>query len=313
MTSESFTIDENQAEFFQIRSGHSRQFQSIRAQNLRMKGALSMAKRKERNLSLDHDRISNGLKAKCELVEDQGVELAHLRAEIGKTKEMLRAKDEDIGASEKEIFDLKQASQLLEKYKFVFDYQIRELKQEVGPSEQEICAMKEQSGDMDQQLKFLSGVNENLGALMEELCAKQERIQNAVYRQRRQIRDSESLLRGMRNGLYACTQHIQDPPKLREQLLAVFNAYAKTEGKLQEPDTQREFARQCNYLQSSIDATRAKQKETAVLHDRESKTARKLNSELIQEIYALRERRKQMGKLQKQYELLNSVNYQLQK
>lgn len=41
------------------------------------------------------------------------------------------------------IYELKKKTQELEKFKFVLDYKIKELKRDIGPKEEEIAKMKE--------------------------------------------------------------------------------------------------------------------------------------------------------------------------
>ena len=45
---------------------------------------------------------------------------------------------------EKRIYDLKKKNQELEKFKFVLDYKIKELKKQIEPRENDIKEMKEQ-------------------------------------------------------------------------------------------------------------------------------------------------------------------------
>ena len=48
------------------------------------------------------------------------------------TLQEIRERDETIGDKEKRIYDLKKKNQELEKFKFVLDYKIKELKKQVG-------------------------------------------------------------------------------------------------------------------------------------------------------------------------------------
>lgn len=74
-----------------------------------------------------------------------------------------------IGDREKKIYDLKKRSQELEKFKYVLDHKIKELKRDIGPREDEIVAMKEQTNQMDQELKKLNGINSTLGIFVDQL------------------------------------------------------------------------------------------------------------------------------------------------
>ena len=84
----------------------------------------------------------------------------------------------------------------------------------------------------------------------------------------------------------------------------LFNKYVKTEGKGQEPDTEKEFARQCEYLQNSIDTLRHKLNNVQETHNKEKMQQMKVNQELIEEIYKLRNDRKDLSGYKRQYELL---------
>jgi len=54
---------------------------------------------------------------------------------------------------ERRIYDLKKKNQELEKFKFVLDYKIKELKKQIEPREQEIVDMKDQIKEMDGELE----------------------------------------------------------------------------------------------------------------------------------------------------------------
>jgi uncharacterized protein (DUF3084 family) len=50
-------------------------------------------------------------------------------------------RDETIQEKEKRVYELKKKNQELEKFKFVLDYKIKELKRQIEPRENEIAAM----------------------------------------------------------------------------------------------------------------------------------------------------------------------------
>jgi len=49
---------------------------------------------------------------------------------------------------EKRIYDLKKKNQELEKFKFVLDYKIKELKEQIEPREKDIKQMREQIAEV---------------------------------------------------------------------------------------------------------------------------------------------------------------------
>ena len=65
-------------------------------------------------------------------------QIAGLDKDIVNHKKEIRERDEIITDKEKRIFDLKKKNQELEKFRFVLDYKIKELKTQIAPREKEI-------------------------------------------------------------------------------------------------------------------------------------------------------------------------------
>lgn len=63
-----------------------------------------------------------------------------------------REREETITDKEKRIFDLKKKNQELEKFRFVLDYKIKELKLQIAPRENDIATMRKQIEEMDLEL-----------------------------------------------------------------------------------------------------------------------------------------------------------------
>jgi len=57
----------------------------------------------------------------------------------------------------------------LEKFKFVLDYKIKELKREIAPKEQEITKLKELTQQMDSSLKKFNSLNAKMGIIVDDL------------------------------------------------------------------------------------------------------------------------------------------------
>jgi hypothetical protein len=60
------------------------------------------------------------------------------------------------------IYELKKQTQELEKFKFVLDYKIKELKRDIGPREMEITKLQEMTTQMQQEVGHFDRVNKNL-------------------------------------------------------------------------------------------------------------------------------------------------------
>jgi hypothetical protein len=64
---------------------------------------------------------------------------------------------------------LKKKTQELEKFKFVLDYKIKELKRDIGPRGDTIDKLKDQTNKMQQEKTHFSRVFNNLQLIVEDL------------------------------------------------------------------------------------------------------------------------------------------------
>lgn len=74
-----------------------------------------------------------------------------------------------IGEREKRIYNLKKKTQELEKFKFVLDYKIKELRKDIAPKQTQITSLKKQTEDMDIKLMEFNTLNANLGFMVDNL------------------------------------------------------------------------------------------------------------------------------------------------
>merc|ERR1712096_576266 len=191
---------------------------------------------------------------------------------------------------EKRIYDLKKKNQELEKFKFVLDYKIKELKRDIGPREREIQKMKESTNAMDSELKHFNRVNANLGLIVDDLRMKQEEMQNKITGQRTRLREQEIYIRRFKDDVYESVQHIQDFRRLKEAMLKLFRKYVHEESRAVELDAsiQKEYKNQKKYLEKSVDALNRKLKTDNELHKQENRRIMNENILLIEEINQLR-------------------------
>lgn len=81
----------------------------------------------------------------------------------------LKEKNAKITLKEKNIYELKRRTQELEKYKFVLDFKIKDLKRDIVPRETEIKNLKLQTTLKDKKLKRYNALNNKLGLVVENL------------------------------------------------------------------------------------------------------------------------------------------------
>ena len=111
-------------------------------------------------------------------------------------------KDAAIGERETKIYQLKRKTQELEKFKFVLDDRIKELKKEITPKEVETRKLQLETNEKDRELQQFNSLNANLGFLVEDLRLKQENMQAAIRSANSNIRQNESYIRSFKNAVY---------------------------------------------------------------------------------------------------------------
>lgn len=87
--------------------------------------------------------------------------------------------------------DLKKKIQELEKFKFVLDYKIKELKRDIGPREVQIQKLNEQVNKMRSEQKHFDKVNQNLMLIVDDLRMRQEGLTKATSEMERVINDQD--------------------------------------------------------------------------------------------------------------------------
>jgi hypothetical protein len=94
----------------------------------------------------------------------------------------IRERDETIGDKERRIYDLKKKNQELEKFKFVLDYKIKDLKKQIEPKNAEILDMKEQIKKTDGELTSYQKKNAERDLVISNMRLKQSALAQEVRR-----------------------------------------------------------------------------------------------------------------------------------
>jgi len=105
---------------------------------------------------------------------------------------------------------LKKRTQELDKFKFVLDEKIRDLRKDIAPKELEISTLKTSTFSMDLRRKKYNTVNASLGFMVEDLRLKQGTIQKAIEVNRDHIRNNETYINNFKNAVYQVVQYTDD-------------------------------------------------------------------------------------------------------
>eukprot|EP00217_Crustomastix_stigmatica_P010708 CAMPEP_0183813298 /NCGR_PEP_ID=MMETSP0803_2-20130417/52843_1 /TAXON_ID=195967 /ORGANISM="Crustomastix stigmata, Strain CCMP3273" /LENGTH=1181 /DNA_ID=CAMNT_0026058151 /DNA_START=28 /DNA_END=3573 /DNA_ORIENTATION=- len=288
-------------EIEELKERYEQKLAAERESGLRLKGENGIMKKKFIALGKDIEEQKEEIKQLFEQKRELYKTISGLEKEIKGLDKEVKERDETISDKEKRIYDLKKKNQELEKFKFVLDYKIKELKKLIEPRELEIADMKEQIKEMDHELERYHKNNANLDLTISDLKLKLEGLQNEVLSQRQKNADSRALIKRFHHDLHETTQHIQEPEALKESVRNLYQKHVteKVQPAVVEEDVQKEYNRQREYLEKSVESLKRKLHKDVELHRTDNMRIMQENVTLIKEINELRRELKALKQAQR--------------
>merc|ERR1711988_189157 len=209
---------------------------------------------------------------------------------MGGLKHSILEHDEIIAGKEREIYELKKKNQKLEKFKFVLDYKIKELKKQIEPREKEITEMKERIKEIDGELERYHLSNAALDAKIGNLRVQLDKEQNNIRQNRIDVKQKEQLIIRFQSDLHSTVQHVQNPTRLEQSMRDLYHKYVEidTSSKGMDEDVQEEFDRQRQFLEVSVDVLKQKSSKELQAGNERNQRLMEENVGLINEIKTLR-------------------------
>lgn len=183
------------------------------------------------------------------------------RRDIDALTNELKERGETISEKDRRIADLKKKNQELEKFKFVLEYKIKELKAQIDPRDEEIRSAKEKLTNMESEAEQYQHSNENLVLQIRSLQQKragQQKELDALQHQMKEAEEFQSRLWTELSDTHLC---IDNPRKLKEMAKALFDKYASAKPPRITPaaltskaaaDEVREYHRERDYLERNL-------------------------------------------------------------
>merc|ERR1719413_295202 len=102
--------------------------------------------------------------------------------------------------------------------------------------------------------------------------------------------DCQTIIKRFKNDLHECVQFIQDPKLLKDSVTGLYKKYVPNGIKKQELDSdiQREYNRQRDYLEKSVESLKRKLLKDSDVHRQDNTRILQENVQLIREINDLR-------------------------
>mmetsp|Transcript_13713 Transcript_13713/g.11675 ORF Transcript_13713/g.11675 Transcript_13713/m.11675 type:complete len:121 (-) Transcript_13713:513-875(-) len=116
-------------------------------------------------------------------------------------------------------------TQELEKFKFVLDYKIKELKRDIGPREEEIAKMKEQINNMNGEILHFKRTNKNLQLIVSDLNLRQKGMQKEIENQTKTYEENAKYIKSFENDLSETYSVVTDYKKLKKHVLKLYDNY----------------------------------------------------------------------------------------
>lgn len=212
-------------------------------------------------------------------------------------EKILEEKNNKITSKEKNIYELKRRTQELEKYKFVLDFKIKELKMDIIPKEAEIKNLRLQTTLRDKKLKRYNAVNNKLSLVVESLETEQGLLKDTIKTQKQKLTSQSNKIRNFKNSLYDAVQDILDYKTLQRKLSLMNNDKIKKQEI--NSDIFREYESQLRYLEKSVNMLKRNLEKDKEIHKQDNMRIMKTNVDLIKEINTLRGKVKDDNKADK--------------
>ncbi len=152
-----------------------------------------------------------------------------LEKDIQSHKKEMREREETISDKEKRIFDLKKKNQELEKFRFVLDYKIKELKLQIAPREAEIATMRKQIEEMDLELEQYHKSNRALNLMIGDLKLKLDGIRKELDSQVERMSTNTRIQAQIKRDVRDLGDARVDNATLKAKVIALYRTYVQEE------------------------------------------------------------------------------------
>lgn len=216
--------------------------------------------------------------------------IANLIKDKDSNEKEINERDKTIADKEQRIYDLKKQNQELEKFKFVLEFKIKELKAQIDPKNDDIASMRTQIQAMDAELDEYVRKNKQLALDISQLQMKQRALQEEIKSQKRRLRDDMALIKRFKLALSDCMDCINEPKALKDSVANLYRKYVQSTAKKMDLDTdqQKEYNRQREYLEKSVESLKSKLEKDSQAHRIDNMRRMQENVSLIREINDLR-------------------------
>ena len=126
-------MSDRDSEIEQIEQKNKMNIDQVKDMALKSTAELSVIQGKMHDINVDIESLDRQINEQQEDLKKKQETIRGLTEEINGLKEDIKNEDEKIAQREDNIYKLKKKTQELEQFKFVLDYKIRDLRQDITP------------------------------------------------------------------------------------------------------------------------------------------------------------------------------------
>ncbi|XP_042564894.1 cilia- and flagella-associated protein 57 [Clupea harengus] len=285
--------EDSDCEIQDMRLRHGRLLTAERETNLKMKGETGTMKKKFSSIQKEIDERNMVIERMKGEQNKLQIKMKSLENDILSLKKEIEEKDETVQDKERRMYDLKRNNQELEKFKFVLDYKIKELRKQIEPRENDIKEMREQIQEMEKELDTFQKQNIKQELLISELYLKLSTSEKQVHKELQRVWDGQASIKRFKADLHNCVAFIQEPLRLKLAIKDLHNCYIHKSDvvEIEGADTaiQKEYARHQEHLERSLTTMKKKLALANMEHNKANVKIMQDNVTLITEISNLRQ------------------------
>ena len=264
---------------------------NVKDMGLMSTAELQNKKNKLQDLKAETELVERQIKDKGQQLENQKKLTEEKQTQALENLQEIHNQDNKIAFRERSILYLKKKTQELEKFKFVLDYKIKDLRRDIAPREMEIVTLKQRTNSMDKELRRYNDLNASLGFMVDDLRTRQETLQEHIKRARDTTRKNEAFVNGFKNAVYTVVQYIDDYDQLKRSVNNHLYKYIQDQGAKNvevDPDIKKEYENQKKYLKNSVHSLEKRLEMEKNIHKEDNMRIMNGNQELIDCINVLR-------------------------
>eukprot|EP00831_Metopus_contortus_P042287 TRINITY_DN3343_c0_g1_i1.p1 TRINITY_DN3343_c0_g1~~TRINITY_DN3343_c0_g1_i1.p1 ORF type:complete len:1270 (-),score=308.03 TRINITY_DN3343_c0_g1_i1:73-3882(-) len=227
--------------------------------------------------NLEHDKSTkeNELKSKQKKNQELRKEGLNIDKDIEDRAETIKQKNQ-------RVEELRKKKQELEKFKFVLDYKMHELKNEMEPKKQEIEKLNEQEVKMDEEVRHFTMANANMHLIVYDLLARQDGMTKELEEQKTKEQQDQQFKVQFSEDISDICKALSDPKALKNKVIEYHKKYLKEDHKkVGQAENQEAHANKRRYYEDKIRSLNSKKAGEETNHKNDNAKLMKENENLL--------------------------------